>query len=137
MQEQASTLKMAPDYRCGSAVSKQLAAMNQAPRFRPCLVCPSHVYVAGGLAGRRQRSPLAFLTLGAKVRRRLLPIGKTVLGNLLTEDVLQQILSCSPTGSIVGHMGCTRTHVHTRTQYGFPVVIPQDAPPQPGASCRA
>lgn len=56
----------------------------------------SRVYVAGSLAGCRQRSPLAFLTLGAKVYRRLLPIGKTALGNLLTEDVLQQILSCSP-----------------------------------------
>lgn len=41
MQEQASMLETAPDYRCGSAVRKQLTAMNRAPRFRPRLVCPN------------------------------------------------------------------------------------------------
>lgn len=60
------------------------------------------------------------LDAGAKVHRRLSPAVQAACSNLLTEDVLQQILSCTQ------GLGCRARATRARARAGpFPDVIPR------------
>lgn len=94
MYEQAR-MEHALDHCCGKAATKQLAAIKQARR--PTYVSDDHEWCLCCV--------VSILTLVPEFTG---DFSQTAFSNLLTEDVLQQILSCSL------WLHC-RTHAHTHT----------------------
>ncbi len=117
------------DYCWRKAVTKQLAAIKQAAGEMQGLtyillaqMTTSYVYVVARRDASKGRR--SHFDTGAKVHWRLLPIGQTALSNLLTEDVLQQILSCTLWLDCRTHVLHAHTHTHMHTVQ-FHVVIPR------------